>query len=363
MDSRERTFLALDFQQGDRVPIDLWMSSGMLRKVREHFGTTKEEFLDRFDIDLRFIEGPEYVGPPLASSDDGTTGDIWGVERRGVTVDTDGGRETYHEVLKYPLADAQSVEEINNYEGWPSPDCLDYSTIEAQCDAVREKGRVVVFMGDRLNRIAQLKPAMYLRGIEQIMVDLVINPEIAKAIISNIRRFYATYTQRIVEAANGKLDIILTGDDFGGQNGPLVSPDMWVEFLGDGFEEYCRLAKAGGARVMHHTCGSVVPIIPEMIERGLDVLQSLQPEAEGMDPEMLKENFGDRLAFHGGISIQKTMPFATPAEVRREVADKIQTLGRSGGYILSTSHNIQADAPIENLLALLEAHKEFGRYE
>jgi uroporphyrinogen decarboxylase len=112
---------------------------------------------------------------------------------------------------------------------------------------------------------------------------------------------------------------------------------------------------------MHHTCGSVRPLIPLMIERGLDVLQSLQPEAADMDPRALKAEFGDRLAFDGGISIQRTLPFGTPDDVRREVRERIEALAPGGGYIVGPSHNIQADTPVENVEALLEACKDCGR--
>jgi len=217
-------------------------------------------------------------------------------------------------------------------------------------------------MGDRLNRIAQLKPAMYLRGIEGILVDMSLSPEIAKAIFSHIRGFYCSYAERIFDAAKGKLDILLTGDDFGGQNGPLLSPRMWTDFLGQGFADYVELAKSYDVRVMHHTCGSVRPLIPLMLERGLDILQSLQPEASDMDPWELKAEFGDRLAFHGGISIQRTLPFGTPEDVRSEVRDRVEALASGGGYILCTAHNIQADTPLENVQALLRAYKDLGRY-
>ncbi|MDP6779729.1 MAG: uroporphyrinogen decarboxylase family protein, partial [Candidatus Latescibacteria bacterium] len=254
------------------------------------------------------------------------------------------------------------VEEIESYPGWPSPDWFDYGDIEAQCEAIRSNGRVVVFMGDRLNRISQLKPAMYLRGIEQILVDIVLSPEIAQAIFSHIRSFYHAYAERIFESAKGKLDVVLTGDDFGSQNGPLLSPDAWSTFLGDGFEAYAGLARCFGLRVMHHTCGAVRPIVPLMLERGLDILQSLQPEATGMEPTSLKAEFGDRLSFHGGISIQKTLPFGLPDDVRKEVRERVEALAPGGGYILCTSHNIQADTPLRNVSALLEAYGTFGRY-
>lgn len=362
MDSRERTFLALNFEEPDRVPRDLWMSAGFQARLSATTGMTRNLLLDAYDIDLRYTEGPRYVGPPPGDLPEGLDEDIWGVIRKAVTLDLGEGRETYKEVHASPLASAASVEEIEAYDHWPSPDWFDYGDIEAQCDAVRERGRVVVFVGDRLNRLAQLKPAMYLRGVERILLDMAERPDIARATFGRIRRFYAGYAERIFRAARGKIDILLTGDDFGSQNGPLVSPEMWCRFLGDGFAEYVGLARAEGARVMHHTCGAVRPIVPLMLDRGLDVLQSLQPEAPGMDGVELKGAFGDRLSFHGGISIQRTMPFGSPEEVRREVRDRVGAMAPGGGYILCTAHNLQADTPPANFEALMAAYEEHGAY-
>ena len=362
MDSRERTFMALGFEEPDRVPIDLWLSKGFEVKLQAQWGLTKDAVLDRHDVDLRYIEGPRYIGPPFRSLPQAYDEDIWGVVRRAVEVDLGDGKETYREVHESPLAAALSIEEIDDYDRWPSPDWFDYSDVEAQCEAIRSAGRVVVFMGDRLNRLAQLKPAMYLRGVERILVDMADCPHLVHALFGHIRRFCRGYAERIFDAACGKIDIVLTGDDFGSQNGPLVSPAMWLEFLGDGFAEYVGLARSQGIRVMHHTCGSVRPLIPLMQERGLDVLQSLQPEAEGMDAGQLKQEFGDRLAFHGGISIQQTMPFGLPQDVRDEVKSRIEALAPGGGYIISTAHNIQADVPMANFDALLEAYRAYGVY-
>lgn len=362
MDSRERTFRALAFEEPDRVPTDLWVSDGFKRKAAQAGRPINDEFLDRHDVDLRYIAGPAYTGPRLRTFGPGVDEDIWGVRRRLVEVPTAGGAETYREVAWSPLAEARTVDEVEGYGHWPSPDWFDYRGLEAQCAAIRDQGRVAVFMGDRLNRLAQLKPAMYLRGVDQILLDFALNPELAEAILGRIRAFYCAYAERIFEAAQGKLDLLLTGDDFGQQTGPLVSPEMWRRFLGDGFAAYIACAKAYGVRVIHHTCGSVAPLIPDMIARGLDVLQSLQPEAAGMEAGALKKAFGDRLAFHGGISIQRTLPFGTTDDVREEVRCRVEALAPGGGYILCTSHNIQADTPIENLDALLCAYRDFGKY-
>lgn len=355
MNPRDRTFLSLEHKRADRLPVDFWASSSMKQKITSSFGMTFEQFLDECDVDLRFIDGPKYTGPAMPPGLD-----IWGVKRRMVEVQTKNGTEQYEELETSPLAEMETVEQIDSYSGWPSPDCYDYSVIKSQCQAIRDKGRVVVFMGDRLNRVAQLKPAMYLRGVENIMMDVAINPEIAMAIFQRIRNFYLIYLQRILESAGGLIDIVLTGDDFGSQNGLLVSPDMWRCFLGDGFEKFNKLIHDAGAKTMHHTCGSVEKIIPDMIDRGLDILQSLQPEAAGMNIAGLKEKHGRRLSFHGGISIQQAMPFGTPQDVEKEVAKMAELFRNDGGYIFCTSHNIQADTPIENVRALIDAYKKYS---
>ena len=328
----------------------------MLRKLQDELGISVAQFLDRYDVDLRYIAGPAYVGPPLAENTD-----MWGVKRRVVHVGAHGAAEDYSEASDSPLASANSVEEVERYGHWPSPDWFDYRAIEAQCDAIRRDARAVVFMGDRLNRVAQLKPAMYLRGVESILTDLALNPEVAAAILMRIRRFYLAYLERILDAARGKIDVVLTGDDFGSQNGPLVSLEMWRRFLKPGFAEYIGLIKQYDAVAMHHTCGSVAQLIPDMIECRLDVLQSLQPEARDMSLADLKQRFGTRLAFHGGVSIQQTMPFGSPAEVRRAVQRIVAAVGTRGGYIFCTAHNIQADTPVANVVALLEEYLHAGR--
>jgi len=221
---------------------------------------------------------------------------------------------------------------------------------------------VAVFMGARLNRIAQLKPAMYLRGFDQILIDLKENPEIARAVFGKITEFYLAYGQRILEAAKGGIDILCTGDDFGFQNGPLMSPQLWNELLKDGFARFVKLGKSCGARVMHHSCGAIFPLIDGMIDCGLDILQSLQPEAAGMDCRLLKQGFGARLAFQGGISIQKVLPQGSEQEVREHVRNVLQALAPGGGYIACTSHNLQADTPLANIQALFQSYRDFGRY-
>ncbi len=364
MNSRERVFTALDFCEPDRVPRDFWGSPGFYASLKRKEGLNKEDFLDANDIDLRYIDGPRYIGPPLESGMEDVDLDIWHVPRRKVRVKTaGGGEESYSEVANHPLADASGVEDVTNYPHWPSPDWFDYTCIRSQCEALRNRGRVVVFMGDRLNRIAQLKPAMYLRGIERIFLDLAASPDIASAIFFRIHEFYREYLMRILEAAGGGIDIVLTGDDFGTQNGLLLSPAMWHGFLSEGFSDYNEIIHSFGARAMHHSCGAVAPLVPDMVEGGLNILQSLQPEAMSEELSDLKGRFRASLGFHGGMSIQQTLPHGTPQDVRKSVKELIEKLAGGGGYIFGTAHNVQADCPLENVYAMLEACDRFGRYD
>jgi uroporphyrinogen decarboxylase len=355
MNSRERTFLALERRPGDRIPIDFWATTAVMRRLESELGKPHAEFLDSYDVDLRYIEGPAYIGPPL---EPGT--DIWGVKRAAVAAGSAGRPECYSEVTQAPLSDARTPDEIEAYGHWPDPGMFDYGVVEKQCDAVLQDDRIVVFMGDRLNRVAQLKPAMYLRGTENIFVDLASRPEMAEAVFRKIREFYLVYLERILRAAAGKIDIVLTGDDFGAQNGLLVSADMWRRFLKPGFADYIELIKRHQAIAMHHTCGSVVDIIPDMVECRLDVLQSIQPEAGGMSLSNLMKMFGRDICFQGGVSIQKTMPYGSPDEIRREIESIADIVKPHGGYIFCTSHNIQADTPIENIVAMMEAYLRYG---
>jgi len=361
MDPRDRTLAAIEHQTPDRIPIDFWASNGLRRKLESSLGGSCEALMDDWGVDIEYIPGPEYIGPPL-DSQAGRRTDIWGVPRVVVTVELAGGSETYQEVAASPLAAARTAGDVLGYGHWPSPDWFDYSDIGRQCDDVLKKRRAVAFMGDRLNRVAQLKPAMYLRGVEAILVDVATSPELAEAIFTRITEFYLAYLERVLDASRGKIDIVVTGDDFGAQLGLLVSTSMWDRYLRDGFARYLSLAREGGARTMHHTCGAVTELIPRMIDCGLDVLQSLQPEARGMRPAELKRDFGERLAFHGGVSLQRTMPFGTRDEIRAEVRELAEVMGRGGGYIFCTSHNIQADVPVENVQELMRAYLDYGRY-
>lgn len=352
--------MALAHEEPDRVPFDYWAEKKVTTRLMQELNLAEyERLLEHLQIDMRYTEGTRYVGPELQKWHDGTWEDIWGIIRKPVFVDEmDPMKGSYEHVTTNPLAFVETVQQVENYR-WPSPDWYEY-TIDEEARSVRQYA--VVCGGDRLNRTAQFKPAMYLRGMEQMMVDLVLNPVIVEAMIDHITNYYLEYDERIFQKANGSIDIFYMGDDFGTQNGLLMSVDMWRKYFKKGFKRFIDLSHRHGVKVMHHTCGGVFELIPEFIDCGLDILQSLQPRAKGMDFNKIKKEYGKYLAFQGGVDIQGVMPFGTTEDVKAEVKRVIETLGPGGGYILCTSHNIQLDTPSENILALYDAAQEFASY-
>ena len=360
LSSKERAMTAIAHQEPDRVPIDLWVADEVKQDLVEYFGCDYDQLVERVGIDFRVHRGPSYAGLELQKFPDGTTSDLWGVRRRAVTYGQGKRTGTYKELAVSPLAPMTTVCEIEAYAGWPSADWWDYSHIVEECR--RYPGKCIVFAGDRLDRTAQLKPAMYLRGVEQILMDLALHPALVECIIEHITAYYLEYNERVFQAARGQFDIFMMGDDFGTQTGLFMSVKMWERYFERGFRQYIELAHQYGFKVMHHTCGAIEPLIPKFIDAGLDILQSLQPRAAGMDLERLKEKYGRSLAFQGSMDIQQTLPYGTPQEVRHEVEEHMRVAKSGGGFIICTAHNIQRDVPVENIAALLQAYHEFGGY-
>jgi uroporphyrinogen decarboxylase len=362
MTGKDRALASLRHEEPDRVPIDYWATREADANIGQVLGMSgRQQILDHFGVDFHYIPGPTYIGPPLTRIDEQTDVDLWGVPRRRSVAGEGRKAQSYENVVSHPLADAQAVADVLDYPHWPHPDWFDYSVIAAQCR--QAGGRCVMFMGDRMNRIAQLKPAMYLRGIEQILIDMMVEPQMFKAIVGKIAGFYMEYLRRILEAAQGGIDVVVTGDDFGAQGALLCKPSLWRELIQPNFRKFIDISHNYHVPVMHHTCGSVYEILPDLVASDLDILNPIQPGTHGMEPQRLKREFGDRLTFHGGISIQGNLPFGTPEGVRREVRELMAAMKRGGGFWVCTAHNIQGDVPPENAIALFEAYRQFGGYK
>ena len=152
----------------------------------------------------------------------------------------------------------------------------------------------------------------------------------------------------------GKIDGVFVGDDFGTQQGLLISPEMWRKYVKTRYKKLISVIKSYGLKYCHHSCGGIRPIIPDLIEIGIDVLHPIQPLAAGMNNKELSREFGKELTFYGGIDEQRTLPNGSPEDVKREVRERINTLGKYGGYIVAPSHAFQPDTPMENVIAVYE---------
>ncbi len=369
LSGRERVLASLEHREADRIPIDYWADREVSERLRGALGAPDQEaLLRRLRVDLRYVSGPSAEAYARAEAQAGDPGaisvDHWGVPRQPMTVEgvDRAGRAwrwSYQHVARPPLEAATSVAELEAHP-WPRADAWDYSGVADECRRARESGCAVVLGGDRLDRTAQLKPATYLRGVEQFLSDLLLAPAMASCLLEHLVAYYLDYNERVFCAAEGLVDLFFMGDDMGTQTGPWLSPRLYRAFFKESFRRFIELAHRHGMRVMYHTCGDVRALIPDFIDCGLDVLQSLQPAA--MDLAALKREYGKDLVFQGGIDIQETMPKGSPAQVAAEVQERARTLGPGGGYIFCTAHNLLPDVPTENLLALFEAYLEHGHY-
>lgn len=363
MTPRERCRKAINFEEADRVSIDNWMVPEIKTRCMNYWGLDSEaELLDFLGVDVRDNYGPAYVGLAFKTHEDGTVEDLWGVRRRKVVYGKGTDHQgTYTEVAYSPLEKMKTVEEVNAYPRWPSPDWWDFSKVKEECAAWHPK-YFILNKGDRLDRTAQLKPMMYLRGIQQTFVDLATNPKMVECIRDHVVNYFLNYNPKVFKASGGEFDMFMMGDDMGGQSGPMVGVPMWRRYFRDAFRKYCDIAHSFNLKVMYHTCGDVYALIPDFIDNGLDCLQSLQPTATNMDIKRLKKEFGKNLSFQGGMDIQQALPLGKPEDVRKMVKYAMDNAKKGGGYIICTSHNIQVDTPIENVAALFEAYHEYGAY-
>ncbi len=245
------------------------------------------------------------------------------------------------------MAKCETVADLAQF-AWAEPDWWDFRPAPDVIRALDQAGPY--HLRFRIGSVFEL--AWQLRGLQEFMMDLARAPEIPLYIMDRLTDVLVENTRRFLEQAGDRVEMVYLYDDVGGQNSLLISRAMWRKYVRPRHEKLIAVARAFGKKVMYHTDGAVRPLIPEFIDMGVDVLNPLQPNAKDMAPSSIKAEFGDRLAFHGGIDIVDTLRVGTPAEVAAEVQDRVSRLGAGGGYILCSSHHIQADSPLENVLAM-----------
>jgi uroporphyrinogen decarboxylase len=269
--------------------------------------------------------------------------DEWGVGWRAQPYTTPFGDGYYTEITGHPLAEDAA---LSSYQP-PDPHRPELYTEAAR--VVQDYGEEYWIVGVTVTTI--FETAWALRGLERMLIDFVMDPDIAHHILEIPYQYHLTAAKQL--AALG-VDMIWTGDDIGAQNRLLMSPDHWRTFLKPRMANFVAELKAinPAIKIAYHSDGNILPLIPELIEIGIDVLNPIQPAS--MDPAALKTQFGDRLCFWGSVDEQHTLPFGTPDSVRAEILQRLETIGAGGGLILGPTHHVQLDTPLENFWAMVE---------
>jgi len=342
MTPKERVKLSVSHVQPDRPPIQIYTTPEVDEALNNHFkGRPIEEALE---IDFRTVGADRLK--PITKTGPAEWYDEFGV---GYSMVPNNAGGSYPEATDLALARIYTMDEFNAYP-WPSPDDLDYSVIPEQIEKVKDYAVCLGGAGipDIINGVGRG------RGMEQVLVDIAMQDEVGIAIIDARVDYYYEVIKRALEAGQGKIDILCLGEDLGSQKGPTMSPATFDSFFRPRIEKFYKLGKEHGALIMMHSCGSTRDLQPRLIDMGLDILDAVQPEPVGMDPEGLKKDFGDKLTFCGMISTQQTLPHGSVEDCRAEARHRLDVIGKGGGYIFSPAHQMQPDTPIENILAIYE---------
>ena len=376
MNHRERVLAALNHQESDRVPIDLGSTrnTGILAEPYEalvtylgmqdavdqgdEFGMTRllglvppdEAILQRLDVDLRglFIGKPDKVLEKTLP--DGLHQDDFGVIRQRPP------GSHYFDVVKSPFGGETTINDIVHWP-WPDPSDPGYVRgLRQQGLDIRENTdyALVLHTSDIMVHTSQ-----YMRGFENWYMDMLLAPELMGALMDAILELRMEILRQALDAVGDLVDVVSCSDDVADQRGPALSPAVYQKIIKPRHKRYLELIRAKTeAKILFHSCGSVVKLLPDFLDMGVDFINPVQISAHGMDTAELKKQYGEQLGFWGGVDTMHVLPFGNEKDVQDEVRKRIQDLAPGGGYILTAVHNIQPDVPPQNIVAMYDAARE-----
>jgi uroporphyrinogen decarboxylase len=375
MNSRERVLTALNREEPDRVPLFVGTSGATTvigpayRRLKKHLGVRvkpmrwlsvplqyslmDEEALVRLGSDGRpLMPGPAPSGHTREISDNSLV-DCWGCgwERKPGA--------PYYEITNPPLGKA-TLDDLPRY-AWPD------LTAPARFSGLKDRAREIQDAGYAsvlLSGITLFEQAYMMRGVENTLVDLVADQEFFAALIARIKSIAIPCVRELLQEVGSCVDVLVTGDDLGSQDSTLMSPETYRRLIKPHQAELLAAIREGAdAKIFFHSCGNVYPLIGDLIEIGVDILNPVQVSASEMgDTARLKREFGGRLSFCGAIDTQKILPRGTTEDVRAEVRRRIRDLAPGGGYIAAAVHCIQPDVPPENIVAMCDEVRTAGKY-
>jgi len=383
MTSRERVIKALNHEIPDRVPIDLGgFQTGIHKRAYaelltylgieekivildpvQQLAKPSEEVLRRFRVDTRYIcaHGPDSFKGEIKQN--ARNGKLWHdlKDEFGVVWSMPDDQKLFMDISFHPLANA-SIEDVADYP-WPrGNDTTRFSGVRDQALKLRQETPYAISTG--ISGVVY-EICWYMRGLEQWFADMIENPAFCEVMLDQTLKFWMDYFNGFMAEVGDIINVVMIGDDLGGQSGPLFSPKFYREIVKPRQKKLIQHIKSlTPAKIWYHTCGSVKKLIPDLIDNGIDILNPVQTSADNMDARELKKKFGEKLSFWGGgIDAQHILPFAKPEEIKEHVRKNLEIFKPGGGYVFNNVHNIQYGIPAENITALFDAAYEFGFYD
>lgn len=385
--SYERVKAALEHRESDRLPFDLGGSvlTGMNRhcyvNLRKYLGMPNkeieiidemqqlaridEDMIERLNIDVKCVDPspPSTRGLVKPSEKDGNyfkMTDEWGI---GWKMPVENGH--YYDMIDRPLADAETIEDIEKFP-WPNPvDPARFATLKQRADAFRYGENKAYILGRQYAGIWET--ALWMSGFEKFFCDMMLNEDYAHRLMDKITDLKMQYWEKALETVGENVLIVSEADDLATQNSLLCSEELYKKIVHPYHKKLFDFIKKKAKHKVHifyHTCGAVKPLIPYLIEEGVDILNPVQVNATDMDTKVLKREFGKDMTFWGGgIDTQHVLPNGTPEQVREEVKRRIEDLAPGGGFVFAAVHNVQSDVPPENFMAMWDTLQEYGRYK
>ncbi len=344
LSSRERVLKTFDFQEPDRVPCWCGASDEFWAKAKKELALDDEGLRQRFGDDFRRVFSV-FQGPTRAfRHPEANSRTYFGIERSGIG---------YGQPLEHPLAGA-GIDQIKAY-AWPDPDWMDISQIPAA--AGQYQGQYAILGGEWS---PFWHDAIDLVGMEDLYLLMYDDPEAVDLLFSKIVDFYWEVSRRTFELSHGAIDIFFIGNDFGSQTGPLLSKEMFDRFMVPQLKRLVDLGHQYGLKVQMHSCGGIAPLIPSLIELGLDAVHAIQTTCRDMDLVELKRQYGRQIVFNGGIDSHHILIDGTPELVRQKTREVLAIMAPGGAYIGGASHDtVLEETPVANMLAMFDTIREF----
>lgn len=359
MNSRERFLATIHGKTPDRVPVVANLTEQLAVKLakelhcevqmEDSFLATRishRDILLKLGNDAVLVAATRGSASPTVKLDNGNVRDEWGLEYKTVGL--------YSEAVIRPLAQCETIEDLNRYV---FPDPLDQGRWEFAEQTVALYKNEYGIIGDLEACIFEL--AWNLVGLEKFVMDLATEEDYIPVLLDKISDYSTQCGLKMIDLG---VDMIWTGDDMGTQKGMMISPDMWREYFKPRMKKMFNTFKQRkpDIKIAYHSCGAIAPIIPELIEIGLDVLNPLQPMAAGMELSNLYHQYADKLLFFGAIDVQGVLPNGSPEDVENEVIRCLKATNGGRKYIIAPAHNMQPDTPVENVYAFFDAVKKHG---